>query len=239
MRHVIIGLGGIGSHLVEPLCRFIALSQEQKQDRCVILVDGDAYEEKNRVRQKFETFGNKAEVTRQWLLPLFPELTIEARARFIDVENIHLFIKDGDHIFMSVDNHATRKLVSEHVETLENTLLISGGNELTDGNVQIFERYKGANILPPLTTFHPEIAEPTDQNPAELSCEELTQRPSGRQLIAVNFTIAALMLNAYTLRSMSPEIEQKKRQMPYIEKYFDLLTGNVRAVKPETRHWKP
>ena len=233
MRHVLIGLGGIGSHLVEPLCRFIALSCNQEQEKHIVLIDGDAYEEKNRVRQKFETFGNKAEVTKKWLTPLFPELTIEAKARFVDPENIYLFVKDGDHVFMGVDNHATRKIVSEHVETLKNALLISGGNELTDGNVQIFERRKGAVVLPPLTAFHPEIADPADRNPAELSCEELAKLPSGRQLIAVNFMIAALMLNAYTLWTM----KQKEQSLPYMETYFDLLTGNARVVNLKERSW--
>jgi len=50
-RIVVIGLGGIGSALVEPLCRF--LNFDDKAEWQVVLVDGDNYEEKNTSRQTF------------------------------------------------------------------------------------------------------------------------------------------------------------------------------------------
>ena len=42
--------------------------------------------------------------------------------------------------------------------------------------------------------------------------------------MAVNFAIASLMLNAYTLYL-------EKGELPYTEVYADIKTGNMRAVK--------
>lgn len=223
MRAVLIGLGGIGTHLVEPLCRTLAFSQSERAPKRVILVDGDGYEEPNRSRQKFTSAANKAHATQEWLAPLFPEITIEAKSHFVDAMNVFLFCREGDAVFLAVDNHATRKLLSDHLSTLSNGLLISGGNEEYDGNIQIYARVDGKDITPPLTWQHPEIEFPKDRNPAELSCTERAQQ-GAPQILSVNFTIASLMLNAYTLWL-------ERGAVPYGEAYFDLRIGNVRAVK--------
>lgn len=228
MRAIIIGLGGIGTHLVEPLCRTLAnLGAGDRNDaRIVVLVDGDKYEIKNRERQKFLTEANKADATREWLEPLFPEIKIEAKPHFVDAKNLFLFVKEGDSVFLAVDNHATRKIVSDYARKMQNVLLISGGNEEYDGNVQIYEKVNGNELCAPLTSYHSEIENPKDKNPATLSCEELSKLPSSRQVLAVNFTIAAMMLNAFMLRKV---IEKRAEQ--YDEIYFDLAFGAMRSVK--------
>ncbi len=223
MRVVVVGLGGIGKSLAEPLCRTLVFSKSQRTTKRVILIDGDAYEEKNRQRQRFQAFSNKAEETSEALVATFPELEIEFKPHYVDNNNIFLFIKDGDVVFLGVDNHATRKLVSDHAQSLKNVLLISGGNETHDGNVQICERRNDKQVAPPLIWQHPEIENPNDRNPADVACGELVAQ-GATQLLAVNLTIAALMLNAYTLWLDSGQI-------PYREIYFDLRTGNVRPVR--------
>ncbi len=222
MRAIVIGLGGIGSNVVDSLCRKLSFSKSIKKADRVILVDGDKYEEKNRERQRFTSCANKAEATKEWLLVNFPDLQIEAKPRYVDDKNIFLFVKEGDVVFCCVDNHATRKLVSDHMRTLENGLLISGGNELYDGEIQIYERRDGKDFTPPLT-YHPEIEFPKDKNPAELSCGEIVAS-GGTQLLAVNLMVATLMLNAYALWLEMGEL-------PYTECYFDFKSGNVRPVK--------
>jgi molybdopterin/thiamine biosynthesis adenylyltransferase len=223
-RVIIVGLGGIGSNLIEPLCRILAYAVDRERaPKRVILIDGKAYKERNRERQKFSALANKAEVTIDWLKPLFPELDIEARPYFIDSNNIPALIRDGDIVFLGCDNHATRNLISAHVGSLDNALLISGGNELYDGNAQIYERREGNDVTPSLIFQHPEIENPSDRNPAELSCEELA-KAGEPQILAVNLTIATLMLNSFTLWLTNDLI-------PYHEIYFDLRTGNVRPVK--------
>lgn len=222
-RAVVIGLGGIGSNLVEPLCRILAYSDKEDSPKRVILTDGKAYKERNRERQRFSVLANKADVQRDLLTPLFPELNIESKASFIDENNILVFIKEDDVVFLGCDNHATRKLVSHHVSTLDNVMLISGGNELYDGNVQIYLRADGKDITPSLTFQHPEIETPADRNPAQLSCEELA-KAGETQLLTVNSMVAILMLNIFTLRLL-------KGSIPYYEIYFDINTGNVRPVR--------
>ncbi len=223
-RIVIIGLGGIGSNLIEPLCRILAYANNnERAPKRVILIDGKAYKERNRERQKFSALANKAEVTIDWLRPLFPELDIEAKPYFVNANNILALIRNGDIIFLGCDNHATRNLISAHVESLDDALLISGGNELYDGNVQILERKEGRAVTPSLIFQHPEIENPSDCNPAELSCEELA-KVGEPQILTVNLTIATLMLNSFTLWLANGFI-------PYYEIYFDLRTGNMRPVK--------
>ena len=219
-----IGLGGIGGHLAEPLCRTLVFSKSERSSKRVLFVDGDAYEERNRERQRFTITANKAEVTKELLEPLFSELTIEAKYYYVDESNIYLFVKEDDTVFLAVDNHAVRKLVSDHVKTLSNALLISGGNELHDGNIQIYERREGQDHTPPLTYLHPEIESPVDKNPAELACGTLVETGAAPQILTVNLTIATLMLNAYTLWLEGGDL-------PYTEVYFDLRTGNIRPSK--------
>ena len=223
----IIGLGGIGSHLVSPLCRYVdALLQSTKKDKeAMILIDGDSYEAKNADRQEFQDIGNKAEVAAQRMKKMFPSLVIEAKPHFVTDDNIFLFIEERDTVFLGVDNHATRKLVSGQCQKLKEVILISGGNELTDGNVQIYIRKKGKNLTPPLTHFHPEIADPQDHNPAELSCEALAQAGTP-QLIFTNLAVAVHMLSAFW---MVNEFLAGRAELKYAEQYFDLTTGMARS----------
>ncbi|MBI5420808.1 MAG: ThiF family adenylyltransferase [Parcubacteria group bacterium] len=223
MRCVLVGLGGIGSHLIEPLCRTLIFNSAKGAPDRLILIDGDTYEDRNRERQNYTSFGNKADTTRERLINTFPEISIETKPHFVTAENIFLFVREGDVVFLAVDNHATRKIVSDHTRTLENALLISGGNDEYDGNIQVYERRNGRDLTSPLTQFHPEIESPADKNPGELGCGELIEAGSP-QLLTVNLSIATLMLNTYTLWLHN-------RSIPYEEVYFDLRTGNCRAVQ--------
>lgn len=232
----VIGLGGIGSHLISPLCRHLdALTTNDRPK--VVLVDGDHYEAKNADRQEFLDVGNKAEVTAERMRRDFPSVTVEVKPYYVTEENIFFMINDADIVFLGVDNHATRKLVSDHCATLGEIVLISGGNELTDGNVQIYVRKEGEDVTPSLTHFHKEIAQPKDRNPADMSCEELAN--SGvPQLIFTNLTVAIHMLSAFW---MVNEFLTGRRKLVYSEQYFDLLTGNTNAVlrKPSLTKEKP
>ena len=50
-RIVLVGLGGIGSQLLPALVRYLAFRSEPRP--VLVLVDGDAYEPRNRTRQVF------------------------------------------------------------------------------------------------------------------------------------------------------------------------------------------
>src|SRR5262249_31310052 len=112
-------------------------------------------------------------------------------------------ILPGDHVFLCVDNHPTRKLVSEHCGRLPAVALFSGGNEGVDPprgrgtyrNVQGYLRQDGRDLTAPLTRLHPEIAAPKGKAPTDLSCAELAL--STPQILFTNLAVASAMLNAF------------------------------------------
>jgi molybdopterin/thiamine biosynthesis adenylyltransferase len=216
---VIIGLGGIGGALAEPLCRYLDHSDYIQQ---VKLVDGDRYEARNAERQQSVTGQNKADAWAKRLAGSFTKLTVGAVGSFITPDNIRLHLADNSIIMLCVDNHATRLLVQEHCSRLRNVTLISGGNDYYDGNVQVFARKNGRGLLPPITCFHPEIESPADRRPDELGCDE--ELPVFPQLLFANFMAASLMLNALFLALQD--------QFPHSEIYFDLRAN---AARPFTR----
>lgn len=222
-RIVVIGLGGIGSHLVEPLARYVSGIVDRVE---LHLVDGDSYSPGNADRQRMSTGQsgvNKAEVQAGLLRPQFPKLSISARAEFVGDRNVAEIIVEADTVFACVDNHATRKVVSDRARRLRDVLLISAGNDRTDGNVQVYWRQNGRQRTAALDRFHPEIRFPTDRNPADLSCEELAALPGGGQIIFTNLTAASLALNAYYAATTA--------RLPYGEVYFDVLVNKARPVE--------
>ncbi len=174
LRVVVIGAGGVGLSLLPTLGRVLNYGPTTYQFDVadLSLVDGNSFEERHRDRQRFAKTGNKAEVTVKELRDQFRSVTFTAHGFYLTKDNISGVVKDEHIVFCCVDNHATRKLVSEHCETLENVTVISGGNELTDGNIQIFIRRNGENVTAPLTEFHKEIQEPKDENPADAQQRE-------------------------------------------------------------------
>lgn len=223
MKVKVIGIGGIGTCLLPVLVRFLNFSSSGAE---ILLIDGDRFEEKNRERQCFDRLGNKAEVTAERLQQQHSRVPLRARPEYVTGSNVVRLVREGDVVFLCVDNHATRKLVSDRCEELDNVVLISGSNELTDGSVQVYVRRDGQDVTLPLASdFHPEVQYPKDANPAELGCEE--QLESEPQLLFTNNWVAAIMLSSfYTWRQGG---------LKYDELYCDLLTGNCRAVSRMVR----
>lgn len=226
----LIGVGGIGTNLLFFLCRhlnFRGSDTDIQGNSKLVLIDGDEFEPKNAERQDFVITGNKAKVKAEELAIKFKNISFRAVAEFITKDNISDLIDDGDVVFMAVDNHATRKLVSDYCRTLTDVTLISGGNELTDGNVQAYQRENGKDILRPITDFHPEIQKPADRSPGEMSCEERARTTGAKQILVSNVAAAWLMYLAFWL------LEQGKiNQLG--EFYFDLLE-DTKVQKQERR----
>lgn len=218
MKIKVIGAGGIGTALLESLARFL---NYDCQDAIVSIIDGDKFETKNQVRQKFHRLGNKAEVLAEKLTELFSQVKFRAKAEYLTPDSVEYLLEENDIIFLCVDNHKTRNLVSNYCEGFDNIVLISGGNDYTDGNIQIFLRRYSQNLtLPIANKFHPEILYPADKRPDEIGCAELVK--SEPQLIFTNLIIAALMLNAF--------YTYLQGKLRYDEVYADILTNNCRAV---------
>ncbi len=212
---VIIGLGGVGIPLARTVVRFLAsVCQTAADDRGVevVLCDGDAFNHENLYRMDVPEFGNKAQVLGLALLDAIdcPNLTIRWVTQYVSSANVDQLIADGDCVLLACDNHRTRKLVGEHcAERMDNVVLISGGNDGleeglagTYGNVQVHVRSEGRDLTAPLTRFHPEIADPQDQSPDDISCLELAAA-GVPQLSFTNLAVASAICNAL-LRLMMP-----------------------------------
>lgn len=227
MRIVIIGLGGIGTIFVNRLCRFINYSKAEILKNIKIhLIDGDEYEEKNYERQEFLGLGNKAEIKARELTRTYQNIQFSTYNKYVNETNLSDQIKDGDVVCLCVDNHKTRKVVSDYCTTVPNIILISGGNDWTDGNVQIFVRKNSESLTPNLAMYHPEIENPDDRSPEDMSCEELSKVEP--QLYFANLSAATLMCWVFWNVVIEGNIEE-------CEVYFDIelmaARSVVRAVK--------
>jgi len=226
MKLIIIGLGGIGSHLVKPLMQYLNFKKEKVFDT-VLLVDGDTFEEKNKERQVFTHYENKASSTFQELLD-YTKLNIAVFTEYITKDNIEDLIEEGDVVLSCVDNNATRLLLEQYLSGMKNLTIISGGNDLMDGNVNIIQRKEGMMLTPLLTELHPEVAEPTTKNPGEMNCTELAAIEGGEQISIVNASIADIMRR--TLFAMM------NGGIQYYEVYVDCESGESKFVKPKVEN---
>lgn len=197
----VVGLGGVGAVVAQALAQFLAFNRV-----CDTLwpVDGDRYEDRNRERVLFDACDNKAVAkARELGHACGDRLRILPVPEYVAPRNVHRVIGERCTVFLCVDNHASRKLVSDHCRRrLTDVLLISGGNDGVEdgrsgtfGNVQIYLRRDGRDLTNPLTRFHPEVARPRDQRPDRAGCAALT--PEAPQLLFTNLTVAAAMLGAF------------------------------------------
>lgn len=206
----VIGVGGIGSCLLDNLCRVLnyGCSMYAFEEVDIGLVDGDIYEENNKPRQRFEERGNKSEVTVQRLADSFPNLDFQAFPLYINDQNINTVLDGADVVFLCVDNHKTRRMVCHYCVERDNVVLISGGNDSGEdgslgqmGDVQVFIRKDGENKTLPPHEYHKEIENPPedDQHPDEVEEREgcLEEQQSAPQLLISNNFAATLMLNAF------------------------------------------
>jgi len=222
----VIGLGGIGAPLAQALVQFLAY---RPPCPTVWLVDGDAYEESNRARVVFETCENKAVVkARELTRATGGRVTVLAVEEYVTPRSVGRLIGDGDVIFLAVDNHASRALVSRRCAALEHVTLISGGNDGVEGgrsgtfgNAQIYLREGGRERTNAITRFHPEIARPADMRPDEDGCAELA--PSAPQLLFTNLTVAAAMLGTFHAWLTGT--------LDWEEVYLDIAQGRMTPVK--------
>ncbi|HEV8054188.1 MAG: ThiF family adenylyltransferase [Chloroflexi bacterium] len=219
-RIVLVGLGGIGSQLMGPLVRYLAHGPQPRP--LLVLVDGDVFESGNRSRQLFpeDALGmNKAEALAR--VARGSGLAIQAIAEYLDAGNLAGVVREGDTILLAVDNHATRALVDRRIAELSDATLISGGNDETDGNVQLVRRRDGFSVDGHLTEIHPEIGRAAESEPpAADGCAVLaTERP---QLVVTNLMVASAMLNCLWAVT-------EQGSVPYSEVYLDVVQNAMRS----------
>jgi len=225
----VIGCGGIGSCVVPVLCKMVAFNTKYEESE-ITFIDGDKYEERNKERQNFLKIGPKAEITRELYENQYPNVEFHNFNDFVNETNAVKYIRENDVVFSGVDNHTTRKLLSHRCQELKNVLLISGGNEFTDGGLQVYFKKDGVELTRPLDNVdHPEIQHPIDKHPEvvlrEAGCD-LKALQGTPQLLVTNNLVAAHMLCIFQ-SYLDDKLEESK-----IEKvYVDVLSNNARSVK--------
>ncbi len=219
-RIKLIGLGGIGCIVLAYLAIFLkSLDQAVR----LVLIDGDKFEPGNAARMAFTEAGNKAEVkAAETLAMLGPSrLAVVAVPQYVTEASAAQLIRPGDYVLLCVDNHPTRRLVSDHCRTLRDVVLLSGGNDAvsppdqrgTYGNVQIYVRQEGKDRTASLTRFHPEIVQSQGSTPGEADCAQ--QALSAPQILFTNLAVASAMLNALFAYTCG--------RLGYQEVQFDIL----------------
>jgi hypothetical protein len=233
LTFVIVGVGGIGTALADDACKML---EYKRPGSYMILVDGDTFEEKNKERQNFGEMGNKAEVKAKELTKKFSATTVLPLAKWVvdEMPDIETDEKEEDEdpdpttsdsnktkilvsdlldedqvVFAVVDNFKARAIICTEAENYENIDVFMGGNDDgLYGSLYHFQRRGGKNITAPPRQWHPELDDPPDRNPGDLSCEERAKIEGGTQLVATNRMVASLMLGRIQhciLNGNSPE----------------------------------
>jgi hypothetical protein len=230
----LIGAGGTGGIV----CRYglllmVSLAEKLHRSARWVILDGDEFEHANRARMHFSRYGNKAVVLCDELRDVVvgSRVTLSAVGQYVTTETISRLVHDGDIILLAVDNHATRKMLSEYCAThLSEFCIISVGNDAvgpdstgqvrrgTYANCQIY--VKGRYESPSLTHYHPEIDHPRDQLPGETHCVE--SWASAPQNLLTNLAAASAMLNALWLHLC--------HRLHYSELVLDIAEGLMRPL---------
>lgn len=195
---ILIGLGGIATGYLPAVLYYHHVNVLPFDT--ILLVDGKRFRAGNASRQLFQRADNKAaELNRLWGRQ-YPTVPLRVHPEFVTRDNVAMLIPNQSVVLLAPDNHATRQLVSDYVETLADCLLISGGNDAidektgqdgTEGAVLVHFRVNGQNLTPPITRHHTHIAQPADQLPNDTGCSELAL--SQPQLAATNFLVGQTM----------------------------------------------
>jgi predicted ThiF/HesA family dinucleotide-utilizing enzyme len=225
----VIGLGGVGGIVARYLSVFL------RDYPCrLVMIDGDDFEPNNARRMLFNNIGNKAHVIANDLIANAGDSSVSLLAipEYVSKKNIKKLIQTGDIVIMAVDNHTTRKLVNDYCAKLKNMVLISGGNDGmeedrngkvhrgTYGNVQVYIRVNGHDRSPSLVKFHPEIADPKDKHPGDLSCGELVVGTP--QILFTNMQVACSMLHTVLLYTSD--------ELHYSEVAFDVADAVMQPI---------
>lgn len=190
MTTILLGAGGTGSLLAEPLARAM-------RGETLIVIDGDTVEDRNLARQAFSVFdigSNKAEMVAHGLR--MKSLDAIAAPRYLDATNIESMLHEGDTVLITIDNFPTRALIDRYAANLWNFTIINGGNEVDTSSCQVHIRRKGADVTPRISYQHPEITRPGKDRSA-MTCAELAATAGNEQTIAANMMSAAWMLRAF------------------------------------------
>ena len=200
----VVGCGGIASYLVRPLVMFLEHIKGVYRDNTLIddwttemyLLDPDTIEPKNLTRQfRPQDVGENKAMALRGLVQgeLNPRrVTLTAVPEALSPKTVRKFrrwfLKDGLVCFACVDNHPSRILLQDEIARLNTGVLLAGGNEEHDGQVQIYAKVNGKEIVPRIDAVHPEMKSAEGRFPDDPSCQE--EAESKPQLIWANMAAA-------------------------------------------------
>lgn len=228
-NYVIIGCGGIGFRLAEPLLRML-LPVPGAQ---LFLVDGKDVRHKNLSRQHGSaSVGlNKAVAVARSLEALVPDSGV----KIVPVEHYleEEFINQHDRwlkldemvVFAGVDNKPSRVFIEDAIQqhVSGECVLISGGNDEDSGQA-VLTRFKRRKPLDPLPSeIDPDLLIYDDgRMPSKIPCDEATE--SEPQLPIANMGAAWCMLSLwYSQIVLTPEREDRR----FTHARFDATTPEV------------
>lgn len=217
VKIVMLGAGGTGGHIAPHLYRLLFSLKDRKVR--FIIVDGDAVEEKNLVRQHFSYYDlgqNKAHCIAERYADAFgmkPEYIpdfIEDKKELADLLKPEIFKLPRDMwqrrkgryettvnelviLIGAVDNNKSRKLCHEVFKEARDLVYIDSGNGEFSGQVVCGIKRAGKTMFKPVGILYPDILEDTDKFPSELSCAEASV--SAPQAITANITAATIVVD--------------------------------------------
>lgn len=224
--YVLVGAGGTGSLLYPPLLRYLGAYHRNRDENFVVaVIDGDHVEAKNLERQMFAgnlIDENKAEA----LVAQYGGQESRALAEYLSDENLERRIHERDTVLIAADNYDVRRRIEAHARTLSDITVINGGNERSDGTLQLYLRRDGEDVTPRLSFQHGEILTPSPHDPTTLDCLTRAQLPGGEQTIIANFASASWMLAGLA----AVHAYEQGQPLDWHELNFDLVTGRARSV---------
>ncbi len=239
-NYVMVGAGGTGTHLLDPLVTYLN-NYHKDGNWSLHILDGDIVEEKNLARQLFapgEVTMNKAEAA----AARYEDDHIKGIGEYLGEQNMEKYIKDGDVIFICADNFTVRKRIEDHALNLKNVVVINAGNEKTDGSVQLMVRENNEPITPRIGYLHPEIKVAKGIDRAEMTCVQAAALPGGEQTLIVNMQAATWMLTALWRFHNKAHIIAAKAEpskATWTELQFDVITGQVDHIDQRlTSTWR-
>lgn len=239
-NYLMVGAGGTGTHLLGPLVTY--LKSLHADNFMLHVVDGDVVEPKNLERQAFlpgTITMNKAEAA---LMPFKDDPRMKAYPEYLSEENLNRFIQDRDTVLLCVDNFTVRRHIEDYARTLPNLTVINGGNEKTDGSIQLWVRENGEDLTPRIGYLHPELKIATGDDRAAMTCVQAAALPGGEQTIIANLQSATWMLTALwrAHQNLYRPIEGiEPKATTWTELQYDVVNGTVEHIDQRmSAHWR-
>ena len=250
VKVVMLGAGGTGAHIAPHLYRLLyALERPVK----FIICDGDKVEPKNLVRQNFtqaDLGENKARVIAERYseafgletsyVPSFIE-SAERLEELVKPEVIYTgrYVHNGEGgllvretvpelviLIGAVDNNRSRKLCHEVFLQARDLIYIDSGNGEYTGQIVCGVRRAGKTFYKPVGMLYPEVNDPEDLFPTEVSCAEASV--SAPQTIVANLMAAtAVVTMIYNILVMGDNTVQQTT--------FSTRSVNIRSMQKQPR----